>query len=426
MRIFVEDSRRPKPVVLLAAAVAVVVALGVVVIGWLDRGDAPSGFDVAWELDGQALDNATPGQDPRNPVPVVIGDVVVLVDRQALVALDVATGGLRWRMPVTEDRYCGFGQGPDALYLNLRDDNDECLTLARIEPDGREAWRTRVGAAPPAPGERMVIAGRPDGVVVVVGGSIMAYPVTGGDPKWTHTIPVNDWGDSAYGYDCRFVDAAIGADAIATRIGCAEPVFATSSDSAVLELRAIEDGSVRQRGPVTSGRGQVLLHVSGGGVVTGSPDETGFRLAFHDAQLRQTAVYPLTAASAPRSLQLPVTELPQDIRISGDLLFALGAGRRPVAIRISTGELEWQAEDGEDAGCGGLVWDGALLVCGEERTMSAYELATGDLEADQDIDVDGLADPERTLISNWDRLLRVGDRVIVQDGDESLIGLVRK
>ncbi len=418
--------RRPKPAMVLAAAVVVMIALGVLVVNRLDRGDAPAGFDVAWQLDEKALAGVLPKRDLNAATPVVVGDVAVLAHERGLVAIDVATGGVRWTVPIVADQYCRFAKGPDAVYLNLSDETRACRTLVRIEPDGREAWRARIEGELPPVGTPMTIAGRPDGVIVVTARSIVAYPVTGGAPKWTHTMPANAWGDSEYGNGCWFTDAVIGVDAIATRVGCTEPAFATSQDSSVLELRAVEDGSVRHRGPVTSSRGEVLVYASSGGIVTAASTGTGNGLAFFDGRLRQTAVYPHTVAGATvvSALQGSVSRLPRDIQISGDLLIAVGRDRRPVAIRISTGQVEWRAEDGKDFGCGALVWDGALLVCGDDRKMSAYDLATGDLATDQGIDVDGLADPEHTLIVNWNRMVRAGDRVVVQDG-ESLIGLVR-
>ncbi|RZQ62350.1 hypothetical protein [Amycolatopsis suaedae] len=424
---------RRKPVVL-AAAVVVVVALGVVVIGRLDGGDAPSGFDVAWQ-------NPMPGKATGDSAPVVVGDALVLADADALTALDVATGGVRWTVPTMAEQYCGSAASADAVYLNLRVESEAgrpCRTLVRIGPDGRETWRSRIEGALPerqSPDGRTLwetpaaIGARPDGVIIVTGRMITAFSAAGGPPKWTHLIPANDWGDSEYGRGCRFVDAAIGVDAIATRIGCAEPAFAASENSAVLELRAVEDGAVRHRGPVTSIRDHALLHASGAGVVTTGWSATGARLAFFDAQLRQTAVYPHSvppsAGTASLEEHRPRGPRQPDVEISGDLLIALGANRRPVAVRISTGQVEWRADDGVDAGCGGLVWDGALLTCGPEKSLSAYDLATGDLESGG-IEVDGVTGTVDELTSSftWNRMIRVGDRVVALD-DKALVGLER-
>ncbi|MBN6040207.1 PQQ-binding-like beta-propeller repeat protein [Amycolatopsis sp. 195334CR] len=401
--------RRPIPV--LAIAVAVVTALGLLVVVWPGRGDAPAALEAKWRLGPLSevdLDTATPA---------VLGDAVVLGDDEGLVVVDPATGAVRWDRTLSKN--CGFSVAPDAVYLSLPAANGPCDTLTRINADGQEAWRVRLGDAVSQQGKPVALAGRADGVVVVTERAIVAYPVTGGAPKWTHTIPVNAWGDSEYGNDCRFTDAVVGADAIATRVGCAEPAFAVSRDSSLLELRAVDGGAVRHRGPVTSGGGQRLLHASATGVVVNAASG----LEFYDAQARLTARYPHDAGAEAGWMYLQAA-FPRDVVITGDQLVMVGSGRRPVAIEISTGRERWRADEGEDFGCGGVVWGGELLVCGDDRAMSAYHLATGDLRTDQGIEVDGLTDPERTLVANWHRVLRVGDHLVVQDGEDSVLGLV--
>ncbi|HYF12481.1 MAG TPA: PQQ-binding-like beta-propeller repeat protein, partial [Actinomycetota bacterium] len=360
-------------------------------------------YRIRWEL-------PAPHGDALSPA-VIAGDVAYTLGREAVYAVDVASGDVRWEVP---------RDGPFLASPALTGDGTTLLFV-----DGPEAGAGTRDGATPTP----TASPSPDDAAISSGTALVALDVVDGDERWRADLPADSRsgvtveGTTAFvaGVDGSItaIDVGNGSATWSDDVGGPIEVPLTVADATVVAVvrdvgarevtivaRSATDGS-QTFAPLTSRIGSTAASsaaVVGGAIVVGMPDRlvhaisadggtelwTSLALSvFSPASSAAFAgdtvyvadvsggLYALDRASGERAWAFQFNDLvvrSAPVRVGGHVLVGLATGRL-VAVDAETGHLVWSGRGGP--GLVGTIAVGADVVVavsgGRDAGLVAYE-----------------------------------------------------
>jgi len=323
--------------------------------GALTSGPAPA-FRIAWQV---AVDIGPLSEGFGLPTPVVAGDAVIVVGREEVVAVAVADGSERWRVP--------RASGP---------------------------------TVPPA------VAVLPDGTSVVIaseggGSGALASPTApSATPSPSAPVsPVGEGPEAATATSVVALDAATGERVWSTPLGDVSRTGVTLTDD--LAIVGADDGSVTALDPAT---GAKRWSVAVGGAVqlpiAATPDLVVVPVRPPDDPASgggAALVAMATGDGAVRWRYLP--ELPQAevlspaIDVAAGVIYVALGDRTVVAIAASDGAERWSARTNQLGGLSSVIAGDLVLNVDQRGQVYAFDALSGTRRWDHALNAQILAPP---------------------------------